>query len=80
MFAEQVLDAPEAAGRDRAFLGSRREGLSGGFGVEGEVGRGGEGAEEPVQEGHGAGHEDGEDGEDECGGGELQVDGCGGGW
>ena len=79
MFAEQVLHAPETAGRDGAFLRVGREVLRRGFGVEGEVGGGREGPEEPVQEGHRAGHQDGEDAEDESGGGELQGGGCGGG-
>lgn len=47
MLAVQVLDAPETAGGDGAFLGVGGEGLGGAVGVEAEAGGGGEGAEEP---------------------------------
>jgi len=47
VLAEEVLDAPEAAGGDGAFLGVVGD-LDGGFGGEGEAGGGGEGAEEAL--------------------------------
>jgi len=58
VLAEEVLDAPEAAGGDGAFLSVVGD-LDGGFGGEGEAGGGGEGAEEPLEEG---GHLGGHDG------------------
>lgn len=68
VLAEEVLDAPEAAGGDGAFLGVVGD-LGGGFGGEGEAGGGGEGAEEALQEGGHLGGHDGEgDEENEAGG------------
>ena len=67
--AEQVLHAPKAARGDGAFLRVGRE-VGGGaaFGVEGEAGGGGEGAEEAGEEaGHRGGHDEEEDGENEGG-------------
>lgn len=62
-----MLDAPEAAGGDGAFLRVGRE-VGGGaaLGVEGHAGRGCEGAEEASEEvGHCRGHDEEDDGEDE---------------
>lgn len=68
VLAEEVLDAPEAAGGDGALLGVVGD-LGGGFGGEGEAGGGGEGAEEALQEGGHLGGHDGEgDEENEAGG------------
>jgi len=68
VLAEEVLDAPEAACGDGAFLGVVRD-LGGGFGGEGEAGGGGEGAEEALEEGGHLGGHDGEgDEENEVGG------------
>ena len=52
-----MLDAPETAGGDCAFLGIGREVLGGAVGVEAHAGGGGEGAEEASDEvGHCGGH------------------------
>lgn len=65
VFAVQVLDAPEAPGRDGAFLGVVGQ-LHGGLtlGTEREASRGGcERPEEPREEtGHGGGHQEDCDG------------------
>lgn len=55
MLAVEVLDAPEAAGRDGGFLGVGREGVVGeavaaGLAGQGEGGAGGERAEEAGEE------------------------------
>lgn len=65
LFAESVLDTPEAAGGDGAQLDIFGHGLSDGFGVEIHFGGGGEGAEEAREErGHGDGHDNGRDEDD----------------
>ena len=65
--AEEVLDAPEAAGGDGAFLGIGWE-VGGGaaFGVEGDAGGGREGAEKAGEEvGHCRSHDEYEDRDEE---------------
>lgn len=58
VLAEEVLDAPEAAGGDCAFLRVRRDALGCAFGVKTHLGGGGEGTEEAGHEvGHTAGHD-----------------------
>ena len=62
MFAVQVLDAPEAASRDGAFLGVSGEVLSRHIGVERHAGRGCKWTEEASHEvGHCRGHDESED-------------------
>ena len=64
LLPEQVLDAPEAAGRDGALLRVGEE-VGGGaaLGVEGDAGGRGEGAEEAGEEvGHRGGHDEEEEG------------------
>lgn len=70
-----MLDAPEAAGGDGAFLRGIGDVLSATFsGTEAHLGGGGEWPEEARDEvGHQAGHDYGEDGEDEDLWRELQV-------
>lgn len=73
MLAEEVLDAPEAACGDGAFLRVVGD-LHRGFGGEGEARGGGEGAEEALQEsGHLGGHDGEDDEEKEAGWGERQL-------
>ena len=65
--AEQVLDTPEAAGGDGAFLGVGGE-VGGGaaFRVEGDAGGGCEGAKKAGEEvGHCRSHDENKDGDEE---------------
>lgn len=79
MLPEEVLDAPEATGRDGAFLGVGREffGHGGvGIGLEAHAGRGGEGPQEAGKEGrHVGGRHDrrGEEEGEEGGNGEESA-------
>ena len=68
MLPKQVFDAPEAAGRDGAFLrvgGKIDRGRGAAFGVEADARGRGEGAEEAGEEvGHRGGHDEGGDEEE----------------